>query len=95
LPLLQCARHPRLIAYPAIPRHFETDHALHSHWKTKIHKKRCKLLREPAYTIEEAERAAGLGRESKRAQHGVAVDAPMPLVADVDVVLVADATALP
>ncbi|KAF9489301.1 hypothetical protein BDN71DRAFT_1342676, partial [Pleurotus eryngii] len=39
-----------------------TDHALQSHWKSKVHKRRCKQLREPAYTIEEAERAAGLGR---------------------------------
>jgi bud site selection protein 20 len=47
-------------------RHFETDTALRSHWKGKVHKRRCKVLKEPAYTIEEAERAAGLGREGKR-----------------------------
>lgn len=44
-------------------RYFETDHALRSHWRTKVHKRRVKQLREPAYTIEESERAAGLGRE--------------------------------
>ena len=47
-------------------RYFETDVALQSHWRSKIHKRRCKLLKEPAYTIEESERAAGLGREHKR-----------------------------
>ncbi|PFH47644.1 hypothetical protein AMATHDRAFT_133324, partial [Amanita thiersii Skay4041] len=47
-------------------RYFETDSALNTHWKSKIHKRRCKQLREPAYTIEESERAAGLGREGKR-----------------------------
>jgi bud site selection protein 20 len=47
-------------------RHFETDTALRSHWKGKVHKRRCKVLKEPVYTIEEAERAAGLGREGKR-----------------------------
>ncbi|KAA1468980.1 hypothetical protein DENSPDRAFT_863921 [Dentipellis sp. KUC8613] len=47
-------------------KYFETDFALRSHWKTKVHKRRCKALKEPAYTIEESERAAGLGRENKR-----------------------------
>ena len=48
-------------------RYYETDAALQSHWKSKVHKRRVKALQEPAYTIEEAERAAGLGRENKRA----------------------------
>ncbi|KIJ55520.1 hypothetical protein M422DRAFT_151274 [Sphaerobolus stellatus SS14] len=47
-------------------KYYETDYALQSHWKSKVHKRRCKELREPAYTIEESERAAGLGRETKR-----------------------------
>jgi len=47
-------------------RYYETDAALQSHWRGKIHKRRCKQLREPAYTIEESERAAGLGRETRR-----------------------------
>ncbi|KAI0793799.1 hypothetical protein C8Q74DRAFT_1314764 [Fomes fomentarius] len=47
-------------------KYFETDNALSSHWRSKVHKRRCKQLREPAYTIEESERAAGLGREGKR-----------------------------
>lgn len=47
-------------------RYYETDVALRSHWRSKVHKRRCKQLKEPAYTIEEAERAAGLGKEGKR-----------------------------
>jgi len=47
-------------------KYCETDTALGSHWKSKVHKKRCRALKEPAYTIEESERAAGLGREGKR-----------------------------
>ena len=57
-------------------RYFETDHALRSHWKSKVHKRRCKALKEPAYTIEESERAAGLGREGKRPTT-TAADTPM------------------
>jgi len=49
-----------------LSRYYETDAALQSHWRSKVHKRRCKQLKEPAYTIEEAERAAGLGREGKR-----------------------------
>jgi hypothetical protein len=47
-------------------RYYESDAALKSHWRSKVHKRRCKALKEPAYTIEESERAAGLGREGKR-----------------------------
>ncbi|KAG8984582.1 Bud site selection protein 20 [Tulasnella sp. 427] len=47
-------------------RYFETDVALKSHWRTKVHKRRVKALQEPAYTIEEAERAGGLGRETRK-----------------------------
>ncbi|EIN09633.1 hypothetical protein PUNSTDRAFT_113065 [Punctularia strigosozonata HHB-11173 SS5] len=47
-------------------KYFETDNALQSHWKSKVHKRRCKQLKEPAYTIEEAERAAGLGVDNGR-----------------------------
>ncbi|KAF8479587.1 hypothetical protein DFH94DRAFT_794106 [Russula ochroleuca] len=47
-------------------KYYETDFALRSHWKSKVHKRRCKALKEPAYTIEESERAAGLGRDNKR-----------------------------
>ena len=43
------------------------DSVLLSHWRSKVHKRRCKALKEPAYTIEESERAAGLGRDDKRA----------------------------
>ncbi|KAN0121051.1 hypothetical protein V8E52_003639 [Russula decolorans] len=52
-------------------KYYETDSALQSHWRSKVHKRRCRALKEPAYTIEESERAAGLGRDDKRA--GVAV----------------------
>ena len=48
-------------------RYYETDSALQSHWKSKVHKQRCKALKEPAYTIEESELAAGLGRDDRRA----------------------------
>ncbi|KZV72456.1 hypothetical protein PENSPDRAFT_576113 [Peniophora sp. CONT] len=48
-------------------KYFETDQALSTHWRSKVHKRRCKQLREPAYTIEEAEKAAGLGRDDRRA----------------------------
>ncbi|PPR07665.1 hypothetical protein CVT26_001595 [Gymnopilus dilepis] len=47
-------------------KYYETDAALQSHWRSKVHKRRLKQLREPAYTIEESERAAGLGREDRR-----------------------------
>jgi len=47
-------------------RYFESDVALKVHWRGKLHKRRCKKLREPAYTVEESERAAGLGREKRR-----------------------------
>lgn len=47
-------------------RYYETDVALKTHWRSKVHKRRMKELKEPAYTIEESERAAGLGREDKR-----------------------------
>ena len=47
-------------------RYMETDAALQTHWKSKVHKRRCKQLREPAYTIEESELAAGLGREERK-----------------------------
>ncbi|KAF9055385.1 hypothetical protein BDZ89DRAFT_1088036 [Hymenopellis radicata] len=47
-------------------KYYETDVALKSHWKSKVHKRRVKQLKEPVYTIEEAEMAAGLGRETRR-----------------------------
>jgi len=50
--------------------YFETDSALTSHWRSKVHKRRCKALKEPVFTIEEAERAAGLGKEGKRPSSG-------------------------
>ncbi|KAJ7327644.1 hypothetical protein DFH08DRAFT_1084769 [Mycena albidolilacea] len=48
------------------PKYYETDAALTSHWRSKVHKRRCKQLKEPAYTIEESERAAGLGRAERK-----------------------------
>jgi bud site selection protein 20 len=54
-------------------RYYETDAALQSHWRSKVHKRRCKELKEPAYTIEEAERAAGLGKEGKRPTTSITV----------------------
>ncbi|KAI0080232.1 hypothetical protein K474DRAFT_1638309 [Panus rudis PR-1116 ss-1] len=68
-------------------KYYETDFALRSHWKSKVHKRRCKALKEPAYTIEEAERAAGLGREGKRSTTSAPAPAsepePMPVEEDV------------
>lgn len=62
-------------------RYFETDSALTSHWRSKVHKRRCKQLKEPAYSIDEAERAAGLGKQGRRTtlkdagvETGMAVD---------------------
>ncbi|KAK0206452.1 hypothetical protein DFS33DRAFT_1314723 [Desarmillaria ectypa] len=52
-------------------KYYETDVALRSHWRSKVHKRRCKQLKEPAYTIEESERAVGLGRENRRPAHAV------------------------
>lgn len=63
-------------------RYYETDAALRSHWKSKIHKRRCKALKEPAYTIEEAERAAGLGKEGKRPT-SVAIAPPSHVLEDI------------
>lgn len=44
-------------------RVFINAQALGEHEKTKPHKKRLKLIAEPQYTQEEADAAAGLGRE--------------------------------
>jgi len=49
-------------------RWFESDAALKVHWRGKLHKRRCKALQEPAYTVEESERAAGLGKDTRRAR---------------------------
>jgi bud site selection protein 20 len=45
-------------------RHFQDAHALAEHKKTKGYKKRLKLLKEKQYTQEEADAAAGLGKEA-------------------------------
>ncbi|MBN3301942.1 zinc finger protein 593 [Amia ocellicauda] len=42
-------------------RYFVDLKTLKDHFKTKIHKRRLKQLREEPYTQEEAERAAGMG----------------------------------
>ncbi|XP_062378416.1 zinc finger protein 593 [Sardina pilchardus] len=42
-------------------RYFIDLKAMKEHFKTKIHKKRLKQLRDEPYTQEEAERAAGMG----------------------------------
>ncbi|KAF8871884.1 hypothetical protein BD779DRAFT_1631383 [Infundibulicybe gibba] len=47
-------------------KYYETDSALQSHWRSKVHKRRSKQLKGLAHTIEEAERAAGLGREGRQ-----------------------------
>ncbi|KAH6910486.1 hypothetical protein BKA70DRAFT_1185926 [Coprinopsis sp. MPI-PUGE-AT-0042] len=43
-------------------KYYETDNALQSHWRSKVHKRRLKQLREPAYTIEEAGTSSGTGK---------------------------------
>ncbi|KAI5632342.1 zinc-finger double-stranded RNA-binding domain-containing protein [Phthorimaea operculella] len=42
-------------------RYFINDQSLQEHFKTKVHKRRLKALELEPYTIEESERAAGLG----------------------------------
>ncbi|KAJ1920133.1 hypothetical protein H4219_001506 [Mycoemilia scoparia] len=41
-------------------KHFINDQSLKEHKRGKLHKRRIKLLKEPAYTLEEAEQAGGL-----------------------------------
>ena len=43
-------------------RYFVDDHNLQHHFKGKDHKRRVKDLKTEAYTLEEAERAAGKGQ---------------------------------
>ncbi|WRT65974.1 uncharacterized protein IL334_002925 [Kwoniella shivajii] len=50
-------------------KYYETDLALRNHAKSKVHKRRLKELKEPAYTLTEAEKAAGLGQDNT--QRGV------------------------
>ncbi|KAK8865611.1 hypothetical protein IAR55_000755 [Kwoniella newhampshirensis] len=50
-------------------KYYETELALKTHHKSKVHRRRLKELKEPAYTLAEAERAAGLGVDNK--QRGV------------------------
>ncbi|KAJ3040381.1 Bud site selection protein 20 [Rhizophlyctis rosea] len=45
-------------------RYFTTAASLNDHIKTKLHKKRLKVLKEEPYTQKEAERAAGLGTDN-------------------------------
>lgn len=42
-------------------RYFIDEQALNEHFKTKVHKRRLKALELEPYSIEESERAAGLG----------------------------------
>ncbi|KAF5270063.1 hypothetical protein FQA39_LY08475 [Lamprigera yunnana] len=42
-------------------RYFISDFALQDHFRTKVHKRRLKALEDEPYTVEESERAAGLG----------------------------------
>jgi hypothetical protein len=43
-------------------RYFVDEHNLQHHFKSKVHKRRVKDLKTEAYTLEEAERAAGKGQ---------------------------------
>ncbi|KAF3942052.1 hypothetical protein ABW19_dt0202082 [Dactylella cylindrospora] len=57
---------------PALGQHYctpcakflESQHALAHHQRSKSHKKRVKLLKEPAYTHEEANAAVGRGTDN-------------------------------
>lgn len=42
-------------------RYFISDSALQDHFKTKVHKRRLKALELEPYSIEDSERAAGIG----------------------------------
>lgn len=52
--------------FPCIPcaKHFQSATDLAEHCRGKTHKKRLRLLKEPAYTHAEAEAAGGLSTES-------------------------------
>ncbi|KAJ9106341.1 hypothetical protein QFC21_001487 [Naganishia friedmannii] len=55
-------------------KYYETDVALKTHLKSKVHRRRLKNLREPAYTIEESERAVGLGRDNGKDSMNAAIN---------------------
>ncbi|EIW72703.1 hypothetical protein TREMEDRAFT_19744, partial [Tremella mesenterica DSM 1558] len=50
-------------------RYCETEIALKAHLKSKVHKRRLRELKQPAYTVEESQQAAGLGVDKR--QRGV------------------------
>ncbi|EEB06238.1 zinc finger protein [Schizosaccharomyces japonicus yFS275] len=56
-------------------RHFESDHSLREHRRSKIHKRRLKQLQEVPYTQEEAEAAVGIVRKPAVSSEKVAVEA--------------------
>ncbi|KAL7414547.1 hypothetical protein BDY24DRAFT_385601 [Mrakia frigida] len=47
-------------------RYMETDAALNTHWKSKLHKRRLKTLEQPAHTPEESILAWGLAKPDNR-----------------------------
>lgn len=49
----------------AFSRYFIDEQALREHYRTKVHKRRMKALELEPYSIEESERAAGLGGNYK------------------------------
>lgn len=51
-------------------KYYESALALKTHAKSKVHKRRLKELRDPAYTVEESQRAAGSSGSDNR-QRGV------------------------
>lgn len=50
-------------------RHFIDQDAKQVHMKSKLHKKRIKALKQPAFTIKEAELAGGLKTNNDRSLH--------------------------
>lgn len=64
-------------------KHHESDAALQAHWKGKVHKRRCRALKAPAYTQEEADAAAGLGRAAETRSPKADVEAvPTPIAVE-------------
>ncbi|BEJ14426.1 hypothetical protein CspHIS471_0401930 [Cutaneotrichosporon sp. HIS471] len=51
-------------------KYYESDAALRTHTKSKVHKRRLKDLKEGAYTVEESQRSAGISAPDNR-QRGV------------------------
>lgn len=63
-------------------RYFINDQALQDHFRTKVHKRRLKALELEPYTIEESERAAGLGNFQLPHKRKIETQPPKETIAD-------------